>query len=104
MNLHKHTKGILVHNGYFFVSDLMKHFHKVNKSEKNAAMGHNKPISDGTTTGPTVISNLNFEIELTNDIKTDPQLDQDQVESISRELERLYDLYDKLMVFKPMEF
>ena len=36
MNLHKHTKGILVHNGYFFVSDLMKHFHKINKNEKNA--------------------------------------------------------------------
>ena len=43
MNLHKHTKGILVHNGYFFVSDLMKHFHKVNKNEKNAAQGNKQP-------------------------------------------------------------
>jgi hypothetical protein len=26
LNLHKLVKGILVHNGYFFVKDVMKHF------------------------------------------------------------------------------
>jgi len=26
LNLHKLIKGILVHNGYFFVADIMKHF------------------------------------------------------------------------------
>ena len=36
MNLHKIVKGILVHNGYFFVKDVMKHFAKTKKKEKRA--------------------------------------------------------------------
>jgi hypothetical protein len=72
MNLHKHTKGILVHNGYFFVSDLMKHFHKVNKNEKNAALGNKKPAKAQEGQPGIGPLNLDFEIEVTNDIKTDP--------------------------------
>jgi len=37
LNLHKNIKGILVHNGYFFVGDLMKHFNRVSKTDKNLA-------------------------------------------------------------------
>jgi hypothetical protein len=47
---------------------------------------------------------LDYEFELITDLKTDPKLDNEQVESIARELERLYDLYEKLMAMKPLEF
>ena len=47
---------------------------------------------------------LDYEFELITDIKTDPKLDLEQVESIARELERLNDLYEKLMDMKPLEF
>jgi hypothetical protein len=30
LNLPKTVKGVLVHNGYFFVSDLMNHFKYIN--------------------------------------------------------------------------
>lgn len=63
MNLHKNVKGILVHNGYFFVADIMKHFHKISKKDR----------PPGTASS----NNLDFEIELIHDIKTDPSLDQD---------------------------
>jgi hypothetical protein len=46
MNLHKTVKGILVHNGYFFVKDVMKHFIKVAKTEKKAGANISRFIQD----------------------------------------------------------
>ena len=53
LNLPKNVRGILVHNGYFFVSDLMKYFHRDGKN-----------------------------ITVKGDIKSDPKLDEDQIGSI----------------------
>jgi hypothetical protein len=50
LNLQKNVRGILVHNGYFFVSDLMKHFERSGKA-----------------------------VNIISDIKSDPKLDEEQV-------------------------
>lgn len=53
LNLQKQIKGILVHNGYFFVQDVMRHFQRGVKS-----------------------------IDQISDIKSDPKLDEEQVKSL----------------------
>ena len=100
MNLHKIVKGILVHNGYFFVKDVMKHFAKTKKKEKRSDQVPSRYIQDPLQLAVV----LDYEFELITDLKTDPKLDMEQIESIARELERLYDLYEKLMAMKPLEF
>ena len=100
MNLHKIVKGILVHNGYFFVKDVMKHFAKTKKKERRSDQVPSRYIQDPMQFQVV----LDYEFELITDLKTDPKLDNEQVESIARELERLYDLYEKLMAMKPLEF
>ena len=87
LNLAKNVKGILVHNGYFYVTELMKHFQRTEISQAERQEGQ-----------------LPFEIVQVSDIKTDPKLDTEQVESVIRELERMYDLYDQLMAKNPLHF
>lgn len=100
MNLHKIVKGILVHNGYFFVKDVMKHFIKVPRTEKKGDAAVSRYIQDPCAINRT----LDYEFELQTELKTDPKLDGEQIESIARELERLSDLYEKLMLMSPLEF
>jgi hypothetical protein len=71
-----------VHNGYFFVNELMKHYQRTEI---------NNPDGD-----------MNFELVQLTDIRTDPKLEADQIDSIKTELERMFDLYDKLMARNPL--
>ena len=100
MNLHKIVKGILVHNGYFFVKDVMRHFAKTTKKARGPDHVQSRYIQDPMSFQVV----LDYEFELITDLKTDPKLDNEQVESIARELERLHDLYEKLQAMEPLKF
>ena len=76
LNLHKLIKGILVHNGYFFVADIMKHY---DVSEEG-------------------------DIVQTTDIKSDPKLDSEQLEALRAELVRMHAVYNELMSSNPFDF
>jgi len=73
---------VLVHNGYFFVSDIMKHLQRTN----------------------TTRNEYGFEMVVSTDLKTDPKLEPAQMEELLREIERMTFLYEKLMKTNPLEF
>lgn len=78
----------------------MKHFEKVPKNENKKNAQISKYVQDPCA----INTRLDYEFELSTDLKTDPKLDSEQIESIARELERMNDLYEKLMLMKPLEF
>ena len=79
LNLHKNVKGILKNNGYFFVSDVMKHFKIVyeqqqeNPDEDNSHLGLLKPQVKQKQDAQV----RERKIEQIEDIKTDPQLEEE---------------------------
>ena len=67
LNLPKNVKGILIHNAYFYVGDLLKHYTWKVRGKKEGKIG---------------AEDIKVELTPTSEVRTDPKIDEKNLELI----------------------